>query len=183
MPSTARFTRVTRCNVDRRMDRPDVASMLIQAEAQHNLPGELEIDALPEAGRTYMAKGSNSKRTVGSKYTAPNILAPPSSEAAAAHEADVKEVPAGKDEQQDDTDSGIRLTSGEVESDGAVVTADAETPAGDSEPAENGPSPAETQESPSQSGDAPKWYDPRRLFRRPDWAGGGPPAQSEPEVE
>jgi flagellar basal body P-ring protein FlgI/HEAT repeat protein len=32
---------------------PDIAQMLSQAHHQHNLEGRLEIDALPEAGRTY----------------------------------------------------------------------------------------------------------------------------------
>ena len=32
---------------------PDVAQMLVQADHQHNLPGSLEIDALPKAGRMY----------------------------------------------------------------------------------------------------------------------------------
>src|SRR5262245_61906684 len=32
---------------------PDVAQMLVQAEKQSNIPGRLEIDALPQAGRVY----------------------------------------------------------------------------------------------------------------------------------
>ncbi len=32
---------------------PDVVQMLVQAERQHNLPGKIAIDALPQAGRVY----------------------------------------------------------------------------------------------------------------------------------
>jgi hypothetical protein len=62
---------------------PDVAQMLVQADRQSNLPGRLEIDALPEAGRTYyrMAavvpgeeKSARQKVTVGNPAAVPNMF-------------------------------------------------------------------------------------------------------------
>jgi flagellar basal body P-ring protein FlgI len=38
---------------------PDVAQMLVQADNQQNLPGALEIDALPKAGRAYFRPDPN----------------------------------------------------------------------------------------------------------------------------
>jgi len=62
---------------------PDVAQMLVQAEKQSNLPGRLEIDALPESGRTYyrMAavapgdhKPARQEVMVGSPGAVPNMF-------------------------------------------------------------------------------------------------------------
>jgi Flagellar P-ring protein/HEAT repeats len=62
---------------------PDVAQFLSEANAQHNLVGRLEIDALPRAGRFFdrsqIAAGSDEKkgvkRRVGNETTAPNLFA------------------------------------------------------------------------------------------------------------
>jgi len=51
---------------------PDVAQLLIQADAQGNLPGRFEIDALPQAGRTYVRNGSRSR--VGRSAFTPNMF-------------------------------------------------------------------------------------------------------------
>ena len=51
---------------------PDVAQLLIQADAQGNLPGRFEIDALPQAGRTYLRNGSSSR--VGRSAFTPNMF-------------------------------------------------------------------------------------------------------------
>ncbi|HEX6986894.1 MAG TPA: flagellar basal body P-ring protein FlgI [Planctomycetaceae bacterium] len=157
---------------------PDVAAFLMQAERQHNLAGALEIDALPEAGRVYLAKNATGKgRAIGTKYTAPNILAPPNSEAAAARQGDIQEVSAEKAEEGKDdakADSGV-LPAGGTQEEGGVRTADAEVPAD------------EDAAAPEQPGDGPagerKWYDPRRIFKKPSFLDGGPPPQSEPELE
>lgn len=182
---------------------PDVASLLVQAEKQYNLPGELEIDALPEAGRVYTPKDSNSgKRTIGNKYTAPNMLAPPSNEAEKDREHDLQEVPVGKPSLTNaKQDPAIRpaSASGEMsadvkggEFDGVIVTADFQAPAEETPAPSQGDKPAtEAPTSPgaltsdnSSGGDGAKWYDPRRLFQRPGWLGpDGPPVQSEPELD
>lgn len=181
---------------------PDIADLLSQAHARHNLPGELAIDALPRSGLTYVAKGG--KRTIGSEYTAPTIFAPPASEAAAARDADLKEVSAEKAGDEEvpavakdgkKVDSGIRPVGGEEEA-GGVKTADAEAPAqGEEEPASEAPAEKEEEsasEADDSSGpDAPsqeaeggkKWYDPRGLFKKPQWPKGAAPEQWEPEGE
>jgi flagellar basal body P-ring protein FlgI len=62
---------------------PDVAQMLVQADKQSNLSGRLEIDALPESGRTYYrmaavatgeAKPARQEVTVGSPGAVPNMF-------------------------------------------------------------------------------------------------------------
>ena len=60
---------------------PDVAQMLIQAEKQANLPGRLEIDALPQSGRIYYrmsaagaANAAREKVTVGNVNAVPNMF-------------------------------------------------------------------------------------------------------------
>ncbi|MFH5805961.1 flagellar basal body P-ring protein FlgI [Alienimonas sp. DA493] len=53
---------------------PDVAGMLQQAEAQHNLPGQLAIDALPTGGRVYRRKGeTGGSAPVGAGGLTPNL--------------------------------------------------------------------------------------------------------------
>jgi hypothetical protein len=65
---------------------PDVAQMLVQAEKQKNLPGRLELDALPAAGRVYQrpesdvsnASGTGGRRTrVGHRNQTPNLFGAP----------------------------------------------------------------------------------------------------------
>ena len=56
---------------------PDLAQMLVQAERLHNLPGQIGIDMLPEAGRVYYRPGDGSKakrkgKKIGSKNMAPS---------------------------------------------------------------------------------------------------------------
>ena len=51
---------------------PDIAGMLQEAAAQHNLPGELEIDALPVGGRIYRRKAGGSA-PVGAGGLTPNL--------------------------------------------------------------------------------------------------------------
>jgi hypothetical protein len=62
---------------------PDVAQFLSEMNAQHNLAGRLEIDALPRAGRLFDRshiaaegddKADHSKRRVGSETAAPNLF-------------------------------------------------------------------------------------------------------------
>jgi len=64
---------------------PDVAQMLVQAERQSNLPGRLEIDALPQSGRIYYrmasaasgeANPAREKVKVGTPESAPNMFPP-----------------------------------------------------------------------------------------------------------
>ena len=62
---------------------PDVAQMLSQADAQFNLPGRLEVDALPQAGRYYSrplpgsesASASSRRRgkRIGTNQALPNM--------------------------------------------------------------------------------------------------------------
>jgi len=61
---------------------PDVAQFLMESNAQHNLAGRLEIDALPRAGRFYdrsrLPAGDNAaprgKKRVGNLNSAPNLF-------------------------------------------------------------------------------------------------------------
>ena len=51
---------------------PDVAQLLIQADNQGNLPGRFEIDALPQAGRSFSRNGGKSR--VGRSAYTPNMF-------------------------------------------------------------------------------------------------------------
>lgn len=66
---------------------PDVVQMLVQAERQHNLPGKIAIDELPEPGRVYVRPNSSAPKpssakpedmttnvTVGSQGLLPNLF-------------------------------------------------------------------------------------------------------------
>lgn len=61
---------------------PDVAQFLSEADAQHNLAGRLEIDALPRAGRVFDRsqiqvgedEKKGGKRRVGNESTPPNLF-------------------------------------------------------------------------------------------------------------
>ncbi|MCA9095101.1 MAG: hypothetical protein KDA68_16560, partial [Planctomycetaceae bacterium] len=107
---------------------PDVARMLMQAKAQHNLESRLEVDALPNTGRLYYrtkeeqdlasSRGGRGKEksTIGREALIPNIFS--------ANEEDVKDekadpfagrtADAGEDEETGEASStDIRQTSGE----------------------------------------------------------------------
>lgn len=63
---------------------PDVAQMLVQADKQSNLPGRLEIDAMPQAGRIYhrVARSSDKDKKgvrVGAPTDVPNMFPAPES--------------------------------------------------------------------------------------------------------
>lgn len=76
---STRVTDVIRAVADMGGSYPDVAQMLAQASHQHNLPGRLEVDALPQAGRFYMRpaagseSGSGRKTSVGNSSLQPNL--------------------------------------------------------------------------------------------------------------
>ncbi|MBW3543475.1 MAG: flagellar basal body P-ring protein FlgI [Planctomycetes bacterium] len=60
---------------------PDIAQMLVQAEKQHNLPGRIELDALPRAGRVYerpeVSGGEalvRSQARIGNRGQTPNLF-------------------------------------------------------------------------------------------------------------
>ncbi len=76
---SAEIAEVIRTVTDLGASYPDVVQMLIQAERQHNLPGKIAIDALPQAGRNYyrpngsQSSGSRSTR-VGHENLSPDIF-------------------------------------------------------------------------------------------------------------
>lgn len=73
---STRLDEVIRAAAELGATYPDIAQMLVQADAQHNLPGRLEIDVLPRAGRVYIRPdldGDQKRARVGSSRLAPNI--------------------------------------------------------------------------------------------------------------
>jgi hypothetical protein len=54
---STRVVDVIRTAVEFGANYPDIAQMLAQADKQHNLPGRVAIDTLPQAGRTYYRPG------------------------------------------------------------------------------------------------------------------------------
>src|SRR5690606_10785431 len=73
---------------------PDIVSLLAQASRQHDLQGQLAVDALPVAGREFIPEDeSGTKRRIGSEYTAPNLYAPSADDAIRAREEDIVNIP------------------------------------------------------------------------------------------
>lgn len=115
---------------------PDVTQMLVQADKQHNLPGSLQIDELPEAGRVYVRKEdrpqqkqqseADSQTRVGHRRMTPNLFD---------HGGDPDE-----DGESDEEESGDRGTASLV---------DVSEISGEDRFLENEPA---------------KWYEPSRLF-------------------
>jgi len=64
---------------------PDIAQLLVQADHQSNLPGRLEIDAMPQGGRIYYRSGSDARAgrreevKVGDPAGVPNMFPVPDS--------------------------------------------------------------------------------------------------------
>lgn len=156
---------------------PDVVSLLVQADRQHNLQGELAVDALPKAGREYIPEGEKGvHRTIGSKYTAPNLYAPPRAEA-----IDAQRDAMTKEPEQEIGTSMIQQVSAEVPAENSTASPkknDTEHPA----PLASTPKTMKTPAvEPTPQNDRP-WFDPRGWFNRSDAAPRkGPPVQSEPE--
>ena len=149
---------------------PDIVAFLTQAARQHNLPGQLEIDALPTAGRVYIPENGK-KHKIGSEYMAPNLYAPPPGEANEARQEELAHITPDADEASGE--SKIQTVSAEEPAN--------EEPADEAMPEKTGATadPATPQAPPQQD---KRWFDPRGWFERPDWIKpGDPPAQSEPE--
>lgn len=56
---------------------PDILQLLVEADQQHNLPGPIGIDALPQAGRVYYrenAEGEKEEAQIGGEGLAPNLF-------------------------------------------------------------------------------------------------------------
>ncbi|MGE5191810.1 MAG: flagellar basal body P-ring protein FlgI [Deltaproteobacteria bacterium] len=83
--TTTRLADVIRAVGKLKAAYPDVAQMLMQAEKQSSLPGRLEIDALPQAGRIYYRTaaaergGARQEVKVGSPSAVPNMFPVPQS--------------------------------------------------------------------------------------------------------
>jgi flagellar basal body P-ring protein FlgI len=81
--TTTRIADIIRAVGKMRAAYPDVAQMLVQAEKQSSLPGRLEIDALPQAGRIYYRtagapRGNAGQEVkVGNPSAAPNMFPTP----------------------------------------------------------------------------------------------------------
>lgn len=156
---------------------PDIVSLLVQADRQHNLPGELAVDALPQAGREYAPEGKEGvPRTIGSKYTAPNLYAPPRAEA-----VDAQREAMTKPADDEIGASMIQQVSAEVPAEEPATKnkTNEKNRAGKATVAGNPPA-AGTEPSKSQE---PFWFDPRGWFDESESAPTrtGPPVQSEPE--
>jgi hypothetical protein len=132
---------------------PDIAGMLVQAERQRNLPGRLELDALPAAGRVYVRPdadvgtgpaGSPRRTRVGHRNQTPNLFGTPGDDT-----NNRDETPAGDD---------ARTRSGD---EGTASSVDISQPADKDTTAADKASPAAEEDPPSQGG-----FDPFKIFRR-----------------
>ncbi len=123
---------------------PDVAQMLVQADDQHNLPGSLEIDALPKAGRMYSRSDPNDpekagrKTRVGNSGLVPNLF-----------------------------DGEDPTSNMESAVDGSWDAPRQSEPDADEEDLKSKPDADEEKPAPQDDvlKDSRKWYDPRRLLQ------------------
>ncbi len=80
---SARIADVIRAAAELGATYPDIAQMLSQADRQHNIPGGIQVDAVPQSGRTYYRptdgnepqSASGRKTRVGRAGLAPNLFA------------------------------------------------------------------------------------------------------------
>ena len=110
---------------------PDIAGMLQEADAQHNLPGQLAIDALPTGGRVYRRKGTGGSAPVGAGGLTPNLYrstaAPEDPDAVDRYEPEGDEKPTPEPAEPDAKESaGVDPESAEAAS--AVATPVTESP-------------------------------------------------------
>lgn len=100
---------------------PEVAQMLVEAEHQRNLLGNIEIDALPKSGRVYMrpetqladGKTIRSKKRIGRPKLAPNTWSVPDGEDSLKQRESLDDtMPVDGD---DDDDGGVRQAAFELE--------------------------------------------------------------------
>ncbi|MGH7200226.1 MAG: HEAT repeat domain-containing protein, partial [Planctomycetaceae bacterium] len=139
---------------------PDVAGMLAQADQQHNLPGRIEIDALPRSGRVYV-RGTDRAR-IGSPRSVPNLYSTDAPDEGEPGDTDVDEPEAADAALDEGTASVIDLRDDKDENQTDAQSPTEKEPAGeptDAEPAGDAPEDAEWD-------DGPKWYDLTRFFRR-----------------
>jgi flagellar basal body P-ring protein FlgI len=141
---STRIADVIRAVTEMGASYPDVAQMLVQADHQHNLPGALEIDALPKAGRMYYRPDPDDPEKtgrgtrVGNSGLVPNLF------------------------------DGEDPTSGLVPAvDGSWDPPKQSEPDAGERDKENDAQPDEEQPAPEDDvlQDSRKWYDPRRLLQ------------------
>jgi hypothetical protein len=75
---SARVADVIRAVAELDATYPDIAQMLAQADKQHNVPGTIELDAVPQSGRVYYrpseSLGERRRTRIGNPNQAPNIF-------------------------------------------------------------------------------------------------------------
>ncbi len=149
---------------------PDVAQMLVQADHQQNLPGNLEIDALPKGGRVYFRpnpkhpdKRGRSTR-VGNSGVVPNLF-----EAEQKPQNMERAVDGSWDEPSKKSDSD--------EPDDSEKSSDANTDV------KRKSAPEEPEIAPQDDvlKDERKWYDLRRILKPQNYATQDEELDAEPE--
>ena len=153
MPCSRRLTDIIRTAGELGATYPDIVQMLVEAERQHNLPGNFGIDQLPQAGRRFIPDGAVSThsdamagRKLGTEALIPGLF-------------DRVEQP---EETPDEDDSLLKMllavdASADSEADGDSDAEDLNTPAnadvltensGDDDPNDPNDPDAESSESP-----------------------------------
>lgn len=155
---------------------PDVTSMLFQAETQENLPGRLEMNALPKAGQIYYRprvpsgvaeKDSEKIRVrVGNGNNVPNIFSEQRDNDAQGTRSDDG---ASYDEITDEDDSRIEPVSGEKEADDSDAAQESGKPRTSSDNEDLGAEPTEEElKKTNYIGRKTRLLDFRNPFKRGD---------------
>ena len=84
---STRVADVIRASVELGASYPDIVQMLVQAQRQHNVPGQIAIDAVPRTGRVHFRDG-DSPATIRTADSGPNLFPAPLRETASADEQD-----------------------------------------------------------------------------------------------
>ncbi|MEM9701787.1 MAG: hypothetical protein AAF907_05030 [Planctomycetota bacterium] len=126
--TSTKIADVIRACVELGASYPDIAGMLQEADAQHNLPGQLAIDALPTGGRIYRRKGSGSA-PVGAGGLTPNLYRG----SAAPENPDEVESYSDPEEDEEKTPDPVFITAGSSDDGFSIDPPSAPAPESDDE--------------------------------------------------
>lgn len=115
---STRVADVIRTAVEFGATYPDIVQMLVQAQRQHNVPGDIAIDTMPRTGRVYFRPNPDGKadRTrLGSIEQSPNLFPTVTTPRRRTGDTTIDEKPTGEDPSPESAREGVEESSGERE--------------------------------------------------------------------
>lgn len=152
---STRIAEVIRAVAELEATYPDVAQMLAQADKQQNVPGTIEVDAVPQSGRLYyrpeanLAGKTQVETQVGHAGLSPNLF----------------DMRGGEDRQRREKSDG---RFGEINLDAGLATAvDFREPSEEDEATKEGAGAPDEEDVTPIGGMFRKWFDPAELWKWP----------------